>query len=113
MTLTLNQPDPLPEADADPGMIRLTGHGTTVTAENLRTGLVLAADCAEATEIDASEMLSVGQAVLQLLIAARNDAVLRDHPFHFTGASAAFSERVIGCRLAESIGLRAGKDISL
>jgi anti-anti-sigma regulatory factor len=113
MTLTLNPPDTSPESEADPGVIRLTGHGTTVTAGDLRAELVHAADCAPATAIDASDLLSVGQAVLQLLIAAREDAVRNDHPFHFTGASAAFSERVLGCQLAESIGLSAGKEVSL
>ena len=109
MTLTLSQPDPVPE----PGVIRLTGHGSTVTAEDLRAELVLAADSGSMTSIDASELLSVGQAVLQLLIAARQDAALHNHPFHFTGASAAFAERVVGCQLAESIGLDAGKEGSL
>jgi anti-anti-sigma regulatory factor len=109
MTLTLSQPDPAP----DLGTIRLIGHGSTTTAEDLRTQLVLASDAAEATTIDASEMLSVGQAVLQLLIAARHEAGLRNHRFHYTGASAAFSERVHGCQLANAIGLEIGKDVSL
>lgn len=109
MTLTLNPPDTAPE----PGVIRLTGHAATVTAEHLHAELVRAADGAATTAIDASELLSVGQAVLQLLIAAREDAVQHDHPFHFTAASAAFSDRVRDCQLAESIGLQAGKEISL
>ncbi|CAN5518821.1 hypothetical protein BH10PSE14_BH10PSE14_24100 [soil metagenome] len=108
MTLTHSQPDPA----LDPGVIRLVGHGSTVTAEDLRTQLVLASDLAESTAIDASETLSVGQAVLQLLIAARHEAGLRNQPFHFTGASVAFSDRVQGCQLADAIGLETGKDIS-
>ncbi|WP_277969514.1 hypothetical protein [Sphingomonas echinoides] len=113
MTLMLSPPDPSLEVDAEPGVIILTGHGTTVTADALRTQFVIASDCAATTAIDASEMLSVGQAVLQLLIAARRDAALNDHPYHFTAASAAFTERVLGCQLADAIGLDAGKDISL
>lgn len=126
MALTPNLPDLSPELEGaaaatvgpladlpDPGVIRLTGHASTVTAEALRAELVLAADSAASTAIDASELLSVGQAVLQLLIAAREDALQHDHPFDFTGASAAFSERVIGCQLAEVIGLSAGKEMSL
>ena len=108
MTLTHSQPDPAP----DLGTVRLTGHGSTVTAEELRTRLVLASDFAESTAIDASEMLSVGQAVLQLLIAARREAEPRNQRFAFTGASAAFSERVRGCQLADAIGLETGKDVS-
>jgi anti-anti-sigma regulatory factor len=106
-------PDSGPDFLAEPGRIRLTGHGSTVTANDLRAELVSAADCAAGTSIDASELLSVGQAVLQLLIAARADATLHNHPFHFTGASTAFADRVIGCQLAETIGLNAGKEGSL
>lgn len=105
MTLTPNPP----ETDHVPGVIRLTGHGTTVTAEDLRSELVLASDCA-GTAIDASEMHSVGQAVLQVLVAARNDALLHAQPFHFTATSDAFAERVNRCQLAESIGMDAGKE---
>ncbi len=105
MTLAPNQPEPAHV----PGVIRLTGHGTTVTADDLRTELVLASDCA-GTAIDASEMQSVGQAVLQVLVAARNDALLHAQPFHFTATSDAFAERVTCCQLAESIGMDAGKE---
>lgn len=108
MTLTLSQPDPEP----DFGAIRLTGHGTTVTAEDLRTQLVVAFDLCNATTIDASESLSVGQAVLQLLIAARNEATAIARDFSFVGASAAFSDRVMSCQLADAIGLEIAKDIS-
>lgn len=108
MTLTPSQPDP----EADFGAIRLTGHGTTVTAEDLRTQLVVAFDLCDATTIDASESLSVGQAVLQLLIAARNEATARARDFSFVGASAAFSDRVASCQLTDAIGLEIAKDIS-
>lgn len=109
MTLTPSQPDLLPQD----GAICLSGHGTTVTAIDLRAQLVAAIDGSAATAIDASEMLSVGQAVLQLLMAARREATEQDHHLHFVGASAAFSERVMGCQLADAIGLDAGKDFSL
>jgi anti-anti-sigma regulatory factor len=104
-----SQPDPA----ADPGAVRLTGHGTTVSAEELRNRLVQAADAGATTAIDASEMLSVGQAVLQLLIAAQAEAASGSRKLHFTGASAAFSERVVGCQLADAIGLEIEKDLSL
>jgi len=114
MSLTLNQPDAVPDPDTpDFGVIRLSGHGTTVTADDLRTQFVLASDYSATTAIDATELLSVGQAVLQLLIAARREASERDHRFHFIGASAAFSERVTSCQLADAIGLETAKDISL
>ncbi len=109
MTLTPSPPEPA----TDPGTITLIGHGSTVTAEELRSRLVAASDAAEGTAIDASELLSVGQAVLQLLIAARQEADLRNQRFHFTGASTEFSERVQGCQLADAIGLEIRKDVSL
>lgn len=109
MTLTL----PQPESEPGPGTICLAGHGTTVTAQDLRMRLVAASDLEKATAIDASELLSVGQAVLQLLIAAKRDAEKHDRRLNYTGASAAFSERVEGCQLANAIGLKTGKDVSL
>lgn len=109
--LTNAAPAPVPALDL--GTISLDGHGATVTAEDLRNQLIMAADHAMATEIDASGTLSVGQAVLQLLIAARAEAAQRDHDFIYTGASAAFRDRVVGCRLADAIGLEIGKDTSL
>ena len=101
-------PNP-PEQDQMPGVIRLTGHGTTATAGDLRSELVLARGGA-GTVIDASEMHSVGQAVLQVLVAARNDALVHSRPFHFARTSDAFAERATRCQLADLIGMAAGKE---
>lgn len=109
MTLTRSQPDAAPDGET----IRLSGHATTVTAGDLQALLIGASDGRATTAIDAAELLSVGQAVLQLLIAARRDAIERDRGFRFVGASAAFSDRVESCQLADAIGLDAGKDLSL
>jgi anti-anti-sigma regulatory factor len=108
MTLMPSPPEPA----ADLGTICLSGHATTVTAEDLQTRLVAASDYSDATKIDASELLSVGQAVLQLLLAARREATARERSFGFVAASAVFSERVTSCQLADAIGLEAGKDDS-
>ncbi len=113
MTLTPSPPDPSTPADMpDTGIIRLSGHGSTVMAMDLRTQLVAAAESSAATVIDASELLSVGQAVLQLLIAARHEATARTQNLSYIGASTAFSERVASCQLAHAIGLETAKDIS-
>lgn len=106
MTLMPSQPDLAP----DLGTIRLSGHATTVTAEDLQAQLVAAADFADGTSIDASDVLSVGQAVLQLLIAARTEATANGRDFGFVAASPAFSERVASCQLAQAIGLETRKD---
>jgi predicted LPLAT superfamily acyltransferase len=108
MTLTLSQPDSMP----DTGAICLSGHGTTVTAEDLRMQCVAASDLGDGIAIDASDSLSVGQAVLQVLIAARIEATLSVQPHSFLGASAAFADRVTSCQLADAIGLEIGKDVS-
>lgn len=108
MTLTLLPPD----RGAHPDAVHLSGHATTVTAVDLRNQLVVASDASDTTMIDASEVLSVGQAVLQLLIAAHNEVNLGTQTLSYVGASAAFSERVVSCQLADAIGLEIEKDIS-
>lgn len=80
----------------------LPTHASTVTAEDLRDRLVAAAG---AIEIDAGEVESVGQAVLQLLLAARNEAAATDRPFVIVNPSRAFVDRVRACGLAASLGL--------
>ncbi len=98
-----------PDTDA-PGapvdMLTLPVHGTTATAEELRIRLVLACDRGGDIEIDASEVESVGQAVLQLLVAARAEAETRNgQRFAITHPSPAFVERVAACRLTALVGL--------
>jgi anti-anti-sigma regulatory factor len=87
------------------GPIRLPVHGTTVTAEDLRIRLVLSADFEGRTEVDASEVESVGQAVLQLLVAARREATEAGKPFSINNPSPAFVQRAVASRLADAIGV--------
>jgi len=107
MTLTPSQPDNAPAL----GTICLRGHATTVTAEDLQAQLVAAADYSEATTIDASDLLSVGQAVLQLLIAARTEASASFRNFTYVGVSPEFTDRVVSCQLADATGLAIAKDV--
>ena len=111
MTSTLSLPD---MAIPDPGqidrMIRLPAHCTTVTAEDIRVRLVLAADFDGAMAVDASAVESVGQATLQLLVAAHAEAAATGQRFAITDASPAFVERVTQCRLADAIGLERQKE---
>lgn len=106
----MDQSPPPPEhmPDAEERALRLPAHGTTVTAEDLRVRLVLAADLDDAIEIDASEVESVGQAVLQLLVAARAEAIAGGQEFRIANPSPAFVERVNRCRLAPAIDLDIG-----
>ena len=104
--------EPAADGVADAGPIRLPAHGTTVTAEDLRVRLVLASDIDGRIEIDASEVESVGQAVLQLLVAARAEAEANGLSYSVNDPSPAFVERVTSCRLADAVGLHTqGSDL--
>ena len=118
MTSTLFPPEPSPMPSiTGPGaptdrMVCLPAHCTTVTAEDIRVRLVLAADFDDLIEVDASQVESIGQATLQLLIAARAEAVATGRGFAIVDPSAAFVERVTLCRLAEAIGLESQKELN-
>ena len=100
------------DAVGEDGTIRLPAHATTVTAEDLRIHLVLAADYRDRTEIDASGLESIGQAVLQLMVAARRDAGEAGQQFAIFDPSPAFVARVGACRLADAIGLATDKEVA-
>lgn len=91
--------------------LRLPANGSTVTAEDLRVRLVLASDFDGGIRVDASEVESIGQAVLQLLVAARVEAGHAVQPFAIANPSPAFVERVHACRLGEALGLPDQKEI--
>ncbi|MDF0542518.1 STAS domain-containing protein [Sphingobium sp. H39-3-25] len=95
----------LPDLASEDRSLRLPVHGTTVTAEDLRVRLVLSSDTDSETLVDASDVESVGQAVLQLLIAAKAEADSSGQPFKITNPSPALVERVTACGLADAIGL--------
>lgn len=90
--------------------VKLPAHATTTTAEDLRVRLVLACDIEGGVEINAGEVESIGQAVLQLLAAAKEEARAAGLPFTITASSPAFVERVTACRLAGRIGLTDEED---
>ena len=93
-----------PETTGQPPL-KLPANGTTSTAEELRVQLVLILDGHDPAQIDASEVENVGQAVLQLLVAAQAEARAADRPLSFVNPSAAFRDRVERCRLTDQIGL--------
>ncbi|WP_327194202.1 STAS domain-containing protein [Novosphingobium lindaniclasticum] len=98
-------PSPISEPEVEDRSLQLPVHGSTVTAEDLRVRMVLACDFDGALHIDASRVETVGQAVLQLLVAARAEAREAGHDFEIVNPSAAFVERVQACGLAEAVGL--------
>lgn len=99
----------LDSPDSDRALI-LPPHGTTVTAEDLRVRMVLASDFDGAMEVDAGAVESVGQAVLQLLVAARAEAEAQGQNFVIRNPSPAFVDRVTACGLAPAIGLSVKED---
>lgn len=112
-----NRPDERPaphemvfgETEAD-GRVLLPANITTVMAEELRARLVLAADHDEAIIIDAAETESIGQAALQLLIAAKREADRLDLPFTIENAGSALRKRITTLGLADILDMeREGK----
>ncbi|MGH6780551.1 MAG: STAS domain-containing protein [Sphingomonadaceae bacterium] len=98
----MQHPSELPGEDRS---LRLPVHGSTTTAEDLRVRLVLAGDFDGEMVINASEVESVGQAVLQLLVAAKAEADSARQSFVIANPSPAFVERVTACRLGAVFGL--------
>ncbi|PVX30442.1 STAS domain-containing protein [Sphingomonas pokkalii] len=100
---------PLPPLDASADdALALPAHGTTVTAADLQTRLLQAIDGDGPVEVDASQVESVGQAVLQLLIAARTEAERIGKSFTILNPSTAFTDRVNRCQLAAAVGIDTG-----
>lgn len=95
---------PMDGLEAD-GRLRLPPNVTTLMAEDLRAGLVLAADHEAAILINASETMSIGQAALQLLIAARQEADRLNIPFEIEHAQEPLVRRIEALGLAASLGL--------
>jgi anti-anti-sigma regulatory factor len=95
-------PDPTPAG----APLALPSHGSTVIAEDFRVQLVMAIDEDGPVRIDASGVESVGQAVLQLLLAAREEADRREQPFEIVAPSPAFARRAVACGLAEALGIQ-------
>ncbi|MBU3078643.1 STAS domain-containing protein [Sphingomonas quercus] len=97
----------LPEAGpGEGGAVRLAANASTVTAADLRRRLVAEIDGPPGDVlVDAAEVASVGQAVLQLLVAARAEAASAGRTLRFVKASPAFLNRVAGCRLGGALGL--------
>jgi anti-anti-sigma regulatory factor len=106
MISPLQPPDPAQTA------IVLPANGTTTTAEELRNQLVCAAELGGATVIDGSAVQTIGQAVLQLLVAARRSAVADGKPCDIVGASTALLSIASACCLAQELGLDTGKAIA-
>lgn len=96
-----------PDISGDDRSLKLPVHGTTVAAEDLKVRLVLAADIDGEMVVEAGEVESVGQAVLQLLAAARIEAEQSGQSFRIANPSQAFIDRVVACQLADAIGLSA------
>lgn len=80
----------------------------TAAAEGLRGALLHAAE-AGAVRIDASAVASLGQAVLQLLLSARRTAEVGGVPFDISSPSAAFSDTLARCGLADTLQPLAGR----
>lgn len=96
----------LSQFDADGGgPIALPSHGSTVIAEDLRVRLVLASDVDGDVIVDGADVESIGQAVLQLLIAAKEEADRNGNAFTIANPSEALKQRIAACRLGAMFGI--------
>lgn len=100
-----SQPNPPELAPPPGGVIALPTHGVTVTAEELKTRLVEAADADDDIIVDASAVESIGQAVLQLLLAAHAESEANGHRFIIENPSPAFLARTEALGLTDRLGL--------
>ena len=102
----------LPDLAEDERSLQLPARCTSSVAEDLRVRLVLAIDLDHEIIIDASEVETLGQAVLQLLLAAHAEADAAGQRFLITSPSRSFSERVAACGLADVLGIPLEEDLS-
>jgi len=94
-----------PDAEAEVDAVRLPAMGTTVAAEDLHHALLAAGQEPAPIVVDASGVESVGQAVLQLLVAHAAASRALGRTFTVRDPSAAFIDRVVSSRLASAVGL--------
>lgn len=85
-------------------LLRLPERCVTVAAGDLRDQFLKVTDQDE-IQVDASAVELIGQAVLQVLVAAARAAEASGGSFAIINPSPAFAERVSACRLGEAIGL--------
>ncbi|WP_298675659.1 STAS domain-containing protein [uncultured Sphingomonas sp.] len=90
---------------------RLSPNATTVSAPALRDSLLAAMAGDGAIAVDASAVENIGQAVLQILVAACAEARGAGRAFAIIDPSPAFVERVTRCRLAAAVGLETGDSL--
>lgn len=94
------------QSDAEAtGTVALPPHGTTVVAEDLRVRLVMACDADGDIVVDGADVESVGQAVLQLLIATREEAERNGAGMTIANPSQPLRQRLSACGLSAMFGL--------
>ena len=98
----MNLPPSLPEASHP---ILLPANCNTAAAEELQVRLVLSADAGQGTRVDASGVEMLGQACLQLLLAARHAALQANTEFDLLQPSPAFLDWVKRCCVGDALGL--------
>lgn len=107
-----SMPSPLDEdpfmttsPDLATGDIILPAHCGTAVAEDILARLVITSDQEQDIHINAAAVESIGQGVMQLLVAAHIDAKRVGQAFTIEAPSPAFLERVRSCQLAATLEL--------
>lgn len=81
--------------------IAVEGELTIFTAAELRQQLLDALDIEPGIEIDLSKVCDMDSAGIQLIVATKNEATLRNKYLHFTGHSPAVSQVLALCNLTD------------
>lgn len=88
-------------------MIMLPAHCSTTAAQNLLPDFLDHADRGANIVVDGSAVDVVGQAMLQLLAAAKADADATGRTFAIDPVSDPLAARIVGCKLEGPLGLDA------
>lgn len=91
-------------AEHGPYRLILAGELTIFTAQAGKEQLSAALAPGEAVEVDLSALTEIDSAGLQLLVAAKREAAVRNQTLYFTGHSAAVVDLLDLCDLAGHFG---------
>lgn len=106
----MHSPPNLPDIASGTGRVVLPASAMTLSAEDLRVRLVMAVDSDEDMVVDAGETGLVGQAVLQLLVAARQAAQNAGKAFSIINPDSELSGRLVALGLGDTIGNQAEEE---
>ncbi len=91
-------------SDSATARVEIKGELSIFTAADVRGQLLAALECGEDVEVDLSDVTEMDSAGMQLMVAAKREAVLRERQLRFTGHSPAVFDVLELCELAGQLG---------